>query len=267
MSFSGIFPQQLQFHLPGISLLALSAVQGYHGYVLFVWLYGICLGGFSYSLKMFTLERVRARHFTKAWSFVQGAKSIPVLIGIPVTGYINQNYPKAGYYFSFVSTIIGASLMFLVGTRKTPPVPATTTNNCNVNGCKFDAMSNCVCPLVPYNNIYTPDAAAYGCRYDRIFPPNFEKSDVCRHSFKHKGEQRPVRYLPKSLSYAANIDYSTLPHRYPVHHEHLRCGGAVGRKNLLRPSKSEPEGLARWEYYRKPVIKNVQVIEQITTSV
>lgn len=91
----------------GISLLALSAVQGYHGYVLFVWLYGICLGGFTYSLKMFTLERVKGRHFTKAWSFVQGAKSLPVLLGIPITGYINQTYPKAGYYFSFVTTIIG----------------------------------------------------------------------------------------------------------------------------------------------------------------
>lgn len=91
----------------GVSLLALSAVQGYHGYVLFVWLYGTCLGGYSYSLKMFALERIRGKHFTKAWSFIQGAKSLPVLLGIPITGYINQTYPKAGYYFSFVTTIIG----------------------------------------------------------------------------------------------------------------------------------------------------------------
>lgn len=92
---------------PGISLLALSAVQGYHGYVLFVWLYGISLGGFTYSLKMFALERLRNKHFTKAWSFIQGAKSIPVLLGIPITGYINQSYPKAGYYFSFCTALIG----------------------------------------------------------------------------------------------------------------------------------------------------------------
>lgn len=56
---------------------------------------------------MFTLERIKGRHFTKAWSFIQGAKSLPVLLGIPITGYINQSYPKAGYYFSFVTTIIG----------------------------------------------------------------------------------------------------------------------------------------------------------------
>lgn len=72
--------------LPGVSLLALSTVQGYHGYVLFIWLYGVCLGGFLYSLKMFTLERVKARYFTRAWGFVQGAEAIPVLLGVPITG-------------------------------------------------------------------------------------------------------------------------------------------------------------------------------------
>jgi hypothetical protein len=72
--------------LAGVSLLALSTVQGYHGYVLFVWLYGVCLGGFLYSLKMFTMERVRARYFTRAWGFVQGAEAIPVLLGVPITG-------------------------------------------------------------------------------------------------------------------------------------------------------------------------------------
>jgi hypothetical protein len=70
----------------GVSLLALSTVQGYHGYVLFAWLYGLCLGGFLYSLKMFTMERVRARHFTRTWGFVQSAEAIPVLLGVPITG-------------------------------------------------------------------------------------------------------------------------------------------------------------------------------------
>jgi hypothetical protein len=74
------------FAVVGVSLLALSAVQGYHGYVLFVWLYGVCLGGFLYSLKMFTMERVKSRYFTRAWGFVQGAEAIPVLVGVPITG-------------------------------------------------------------------------------------------------------------------------------------------------------------------------------------
>lgn len=51
----------------GISMLALSSVEGYHGYVLFAWMYGLCLGGYLYSMKMLTMERVRGRHFTRVW--------------------------------------------------------------------------------------------------------------------------------------------------------------------------------------------------------
>ena len=43
--------------IAGISILALSSVQGYHGYLLFVWMYGIFLGGFNYVLKMYTFEK------------------------------------------------------------------------------------------------------------------------------------------------------------------------------------------------------------------
>ncbi|KAF5291585.1 hypothetical protein FQR65_LT01898 [Abscondita terminalis] len=255
----------------GISLLALSAIQGYHGYVLFVWLYGICLGGFSYSLKMFTLERIRARHFTKAWGFVQGAKSIPVLLGVPITGYINQLYPKAGYYFSFVSTLIGASLMFLVGTKKEH---VNSISNCNLTNCNTN-MNECICN---FNNLYAPEMIAPcnmyrqgSAHYERVFPTydHLDRNSFHRHSYKCRRE--PVaHYLPKSLSYAANIEYSG--------QQNLKC---ISRNsdfgsykhihhNNLRPSRSVPEGLARWGHYgscRRPIIRNVQVIEQITTSV
>ncbi|XP_074040042.1 monocarboxylate transporter 2 isoform X2 [Leptinotarsa decemlineata] len=268
----------------GISLLALSAVQGYHGYVLFVWLYGICLGGFTYSLKMFTLERIKGRHFTKAWSFIQGANSLPVLIGIPITGYINQSYPKAGYYFSFITTIIGAGLMFLVGTRKDHnPIVASNSNNCNMNNCSITNLNlnECVCPLGPYNPIYTSDTPPCTFyrqginQYQRIFAnghDNFERASFHRHCYKPKRDFH-YQYLPKSISYAANIDRS-------AYHPHSACGKQdvirysslprVKTGSALRPSKSMPEGLARWEYcrtHRRPIIRNIQVIEQITTSV
>lgn len=38
-----------------------------------------------------------------------------------MTGYINQSTPRAGYYFSFTFTVIGASLLFLRFRRATPP--------------------------------------------------------------------------------------------------------------------------------------------------
>ena len=41
----------------GISILALTSIQGYHGYVLFVWIYGTFLGGFQYVLKMYTFQK------------------------------------------------------------------------------------------------------------------------------------------------------------------------------------------------------------------
>ena len=70
----------------GVCLLALPAVQGFSGYVLFAWLYGIFYGGYQYSLKMCTYEKVRARNFAKTWGFVQGSQALPMVIGVPVTG-------------------------------------------------------------------------------------------------------------------------------------------------------------------------------------
>ncbi|XP_069699986.1 monocarboxylate transporter 4 isoform X3 [Periplaneta americana] len=185
----------------GVSLLALSAVQGYHGYVLFVWLYGVCLGGVLYSLKMVTMERVRARHFTRAWGFVQGAEALPVLLGVPITGYINQSHPKAGYYFSFLSTMLGAALLFLVGCPRRPPAPPPP-------------------------------------------PPPMLAPAVCSCT--------APRPLPKSISFATTLDLPDPP---------LLDEALLFRP--LRPSKSVPEGLE----CRRPAVRHVTVIEQMTTSV
>jgi uncharacterized membrane protein len=57
----------------GISILALISVEGYHGYLLFSWMFGIFFGGFEHTLKVFTFERVRVRHFSRGWGYVQGS--------------------------------------------------------------------------------------------------------------------------------------------------------------------------------------------------
>ncbi|KAI9557615.1 hypothetical protein GHT06_017443 [Daphnia sinensis] len=107
----------------GLSLLTLATVNGYHGYVLFAWLYGFCLGGYQYAVHQYTLDRVRARQFARGWSLVLAVRSLPSLFGIPIAGYINQSTPRAGYYFSFTFTVIGASLLFLskMYRRAAPP--------------------------------------------------------------------------------------------------------------------------------------------------
>lgn len=50
--------------------------------------------------------------------FIKGAESIPVLLSIPLTGYLNEaslSYGKAGYYLCSAATSISAILMFFIG--------------------------------------------------------------------------------------------------------------------------------------------------------
>jgi hypothetical protein len=48
--------------------------------------YGIFCGGYHYSLKMYTYERVRARNFARTWGFVQCSQALPIAFGVPITG-------------------------------------------------------------------------------------------------------------------------------------------------------------------------------------
>jgi hypothetical protein len=66
--------------------------------------------------QVYTFERVRVRQFTRGWGFVQGAKGLSYLIGIPISGYISDagENPKAGIFFSFASIVFGATLLFLM---------------------------------------------------------------------------------------------------------------------------------------------------------
>ena len=72
--------------LVSLSIFAFTAIKGYNGVSMFVWIYGIFLGGYAYSLKMYIYEKVRARNFARAWGFAQCAMSVPVLTGIPLSG-------------------------------------------------------------------------------------------------------------------------------------------------------------------------------------
>ena len=47
------------------------------------------MGGYSYSLKMYVYQKVRARNFAKAWGYVQCSQALPNMFGIPLAGYIN----------------------------------------------------------------------------------------------------------------------------------------------------------------------------------
>lgn len=100
----------------GLAMLALGALSGFAGYALFAAVYGASAGGVAYALRMLVFERLRARHFGRAWGFVQWAQCLPVLVGVPVTGYISKSRddPKAGFYFSAACTFAGATSLFFL---------------------------------------------------------------------------------------------------------------------------------------------------------
>nr|XP_053641861.1 monocarboxylate transporter 12-like [Cherax quadricarinatus] len=126
---------QASMFLCGVCTLAFTAVEaGYHGYVLFAWLYGIFCGGFHYSLKMYTYEKVRARNFARTWGFVQCSQAIPTAIGVPITGYINIGYgDKAGYYFSSTFVIFGSMTIFLIDIHRRNAAKHKHTNKSGDN--------------------------------------------------------------------------------------------------------------------------------------
>ncbi|XP_076307706.1 monocarboxylate transporter 10-like isoform X2 [Tachypleus tridentatus] len=110
---------QAALFMIGASLLAFTALKEYQGFVLFVWIYGLFYGGYNYSLKMYTLEKVRARNFARAWGFVQWVQAIPFAVGIPVTEYINDQYGgKTGFYLSSACAILGSVTLFLIDIHK-----------------------------------------------------------------------------------------------------------------------------------------------------
>ncbi|XP_018332376.1 monocarboxylate transporter 12-like isoform X2 [Agrilus planipennis] len=100
----------------GLSILAFTVVSGnYHAYVMFAWIYGIFCGGYHYSLKMYTYERVRARNFARTWGFVQCSQAIPIVLGVPFSGYMNEKCgEKTGYYFSSTCALLGSITLFFI---------------------------------------------------------------------------------------------------------------------------------------------------------
>ena len=97
----------------------LIKVRGHSGYLIFVWVYGIFLGGHQYALKMYLFEKVRARNFANAWGFVQFSQGLSILIGVPITGYINDLCGcKMGYFFSAVCVLSGGLMMTFIDIHK-----------------------------------------------------------------------------------------------------------------------------------------------------
>ncbi|XP_015113818.1 monocarboxylate transporter 10 [Diachasma alloeum] len=232
--------------LVGVALaqIALGSVEGYHGLVLASGLYGASLGGALYSLKMLALERLRARHFARSWALVQAAEALPILLGVPLTGYMNASIPRVGYYACTLSSLCGAGLLFLVGWGRQPSSPVLHASQ--LSHVSQQLPPPCACPPPPRQrlpksqSLHVPLDVEQEMRDQPQTPLHPQYHEMPEHNCIHSGEHH----------YCQSV---------PYHHHHT-----------LRPSKSVPEGLhGNHDTYRpRPRrYRDVTVIEQITTSV
>lgn len=155
---------------------------------------------------------------------------------MPVTGYINQQVPRAGFYFSTASMLLGAVLLFFVGfsKREAEPIIAPAVSEA------------CLCVTPPRCESAWCACGAGGA------------TTYCAWS----GNSCSMSRLPKSLSYGASLNRPCCSTPYP------ECC----RRIPLRPSRSVPEGLARGVWSRTGSCRSCprrehHLIEQITTSV
>ena len=65
----------------GLSTMLVTLATNFDAYSLYVWTYGLCYGGFSYALKVYTYELVSVKLSERSWGYVVLAQSIPTAIG------------------------------------------------------------------------------------------------------------------------------------------------------------------------------------------
>jgi len=105
---------QLSHYMGAIAMFCFYCVAGFHGLAVVAWIYGIALGIFLYTSKMFCYSVVRSKEFSRVWSVVQGVQAVPCLVGVSLTGYINSQGSKTGYWLSLVSLVAAGALLNLI---------------------------------------------------------------------------------------------------------------------------------------------------------
>ena len=93
----------------GSSLALLFLTTTHH----WVWLFSLFSGAYTYALKVFVLQKVRARNFAQAWSLVQMSQSVSVLTGVCISSYLS-----AGHLVSAVSVITGSLSLSLLNLHR-----------------------------------------------------------------------------------------------------------------------------------------------------
>lgn len=194
-----------------IAQVALGSVQGYHGLVLASGLYGASLGGALYSLKMLALERLRARHFARSWALVQAAEALPILLGVPLTGYMNANSSRVGYYACTLSSLCGAALLFLVGWGRQPASPLLPGSSHLSN---MSIPPPCACPPPPRPRLPKSQSLHVPLDEEHFREREMERMHTAEHYYQPQfyGPLRPSKSVPEGLSHQDS--YRSRPRRH-----------------------------------------------------
>ncbi|KAK0094768.1 hypothetical protein PV326_010044 [Microctonus aethiopoides] len=219
---------------------------------------------------MLALERLRTRHFARSWALVQAAEALPILLGVPLTGYMNDSVPRVGYYACTLSSLCGAALLFLVGWGRQPSSPLLRASQ--LSHVSQQMPPPCACPPPPRprlpksqslhvsldinNDIRNLQAKQYQQQTNLLNSqqPSTPQQQQQQQQYPHQHQLKQCLDVPERVC----------PHSM----EHYCQSGSY--HNPLRPSKSVPEGLSNHEGMYKPRprrYRDVTVIEQITTSV
>lgn len=63
-----------------------TSLADYNGKIIFAWIYGLFFGGYNYSFKMASLEKIRPKMFDRGLALINFASALPNFLGIPLAG-------------------------------------------------------------------------------------------------------------------------------------------------------------------------------------
>ena len=89
----------------GLTTILLTLATGFDAYSLYIWTYGLCFGGYSYALKVYTYELVSVKLSERSWSYVVLAKSLPIAVGPVIScksSFVIGTFRKPDYMLKLV---------------------------------------------------------------------------------------------------------------------------------------------------------------------
>lgn len=131
--------------------------------------------------------------------FIRCAESIPVLIGVPLTAFLNDSshrYGRAGYFICSAVTSISAILMFFIG------YPAGGRQNMSKYSANGSIMSHCTVPTTDCPDLLNRSfsSARYNNWYSNSGTHCTSLSNGCS-SLHHRGNYTPAHHQYQTNRY------------------------------------------------------------------